>query len=135
MTVLPASPPKTHATVDGVRYGIDHMGRVMAPDYDGNPDQLVLGTVARSGTVGPWDATPHDSTGRPCGAQELATRAEAIRFLEEIAGVRDQYPPGTLVRIDDREFQVCTYGIKDGWPTLISEGGLSWAYARAVERV
>lgn len=69
----------THCTVDGTRYGIDADGRVLAPDADGNPDQLTLGTVRRC-AANPryWVSDP----GATVGVQtDHATRADGIRSL------------------------------------------------------
>lgn len=67
----------THTTIDGVRYGIDADGRVLAPDADGTSDQLTLGTVARhSSRI--WVSDP----GADQGIQaDHDSRLDAIRRL------------------------------------------------------
>lgn len=69
----------THCTVDGTRYGIDADGRILAPDADGNPDALTIGTVARC-TSNPrfWVADPGASVGVQT---DHDTRADGIARL------------------------------------------------------
>lgn len=69
----------THTTVDGVRYGIDADGNVLAPDADGKADQVNLGRVYRHGAnPNYWVADP----GSDQGVQtDHHTRADGILRL------------------------------------------------------
>lgn len=70
----------THTTIDGVRYGVDPDGRVLAPDWDGTPDVLTIGRVARAVNPRWWDAFD------PAGGwmADAPTRERAIACLADL---------------------------------------------------